>query len=145
MPKREQLWSRRCSGVPDSDLLFHGIITKKYWPVIQRASHNTVYGIIDELSPSCFHRLRDEARVEDARTRVDEKRAIREKLGYMERVRGKRERKKEERKKKEGEKIGREVRINGKDERNVARRKSRAERIKQLVARKGWRTEILKK
>lgn len=93
MPKREQLWSRRCSGVPDSDLLFHGIITKKYWPVIQRASHNTVYGIIDELSPSCFYRLRDEARVEDARTRVDEKRAIREKLGYMERVRGKREKK----------------------------------------------------
>lgn len=75
---------------------------------------------------------------------MDEKRAIREKLGYMERVRGKRERK-EERKEKEGEKIGREVRINGKDERNVARRKSRAERIKQLVVRKGWRTEILKK
>lgn len=32
-------------------------------------------------------------RVEDAGTRVDEKRAIREKLGYMERVTGKREKK----------------------------------------------------
>lgn len=77
---------------------------------------------------------------------MDEKRAIKEKLGYMERVRGKRERERKKGKKEEGEgKIGREVRINGKDERNVARRKSRAERIKQLVVRKGWRTEILKK
>lgn len=35
-------------------------------------------------------------RVEDAGTRVDEKRAIREKLGYMERVTGKREKKRKE-------------------------------------------------